>query len=84
MSSAAPRARKTYDGSSEADVQALPEESAISYMRTNVSRSMQANPHTESYFQRHQKTLAFHIGKAEIDATRIAIDISISYDISYL
>jgi hypothetical protein len=43
-----------------------------------------SNPHTEPCLQRHQEALAFHIGKTEIDATRIAIDISISYDIGYL
>ena len=75
MSSAAPSARRTYDGSSEADVHALPEDSAISYRKAlapHIATCMGA-----TYLQRHQQTLPLDVSETEIDATGVTVDVDV-------
>jgi hypothetical protein len=37
-----------------------------------------------SHLQSHQKALAFHIGETEIHASRVAIYVSVSYNMFHL
>lgn len=74
-----PSARKTYDGSKDAEVQALPDERAMSYGMM-ISRTF-----TEidklAHFQRHEETLTLHIRETQVDTPRITVRIAIPHNV---